>query len=485
MNRTQGIWLVVIVAVLGVATVCAQDDSTQQPPDNSGQPVNTPPQGAYGQGTTQPQVSQFPPLSSLDAASLEPNVASRSFLQPDFRVAELVDTNASNSLGHNTGATRAVTHLQGSIDLQRLWSRYATSLAYVGDGAIYPAGNVSDTQAHQAYLDQRVMWRTGLLQFRDVASYLPEGSFGSGAFGGVGGVGGLGGLGGGGIVGGLGGTFNFFGSGNLSSVGTVPSFSNVSIMDVQQNLTPRTAVTAAGGYGWTHFTQASTPPLVDTRQVTGQAGVNHQLNRRSSVAVSYIFADIKFPHAGAGSFDSHTVHLLYGYQISGRMDLVLGAGPQYVKFNNPAFTAGNRVSVSGIASLRYRFPRTSVSLTYSRFVNGGSGFFAGSITNLFRATMNRPLSRRWTFYGDLGYSLNNRLQNIGNSVTATNFHSAYAGARLSRILSRTFTAYALYQFNDLWFDTAFCSAGAPCTRISTRNIAGVGLDWHPHAIRLD
>jgi hypothetical protein len=486
MNRKQGFAAVAMMVMLMGALVWAQNDAQQQPPDNTQQPTNTPPPGAYGQSPTSPQVSQFPPLSSLDAASLEPNIAARSFLQPDLRVAEYIDTNATNSLGHNTGSTVALTHVQGSVDLQRFWSRYATSLAYVGDGALYWNSKATDTQAHQLYLDQRVLWRTGVLQFRDVASYLPEGAFGSGAFGGSGAVGGLGGLGGGGIVGGLGGAFNFFGGSTLSSVGQVPSFGNVAIIDLQQNLSPRTAFTAAGGYGLTHFTQRSVfGQLVNSRQATGQAGFNYLLNRRNSVAIQYIFGDFAFPRAGAGGFTTHIVHLLYGYQISGRMDLILGGGPQYIRFNSPLFTSSNRVSASGQASLRYRFQRASVSVGYSRFVNGGSGFFSGSVTNLVRATLNRPFSRKWNFFADVGYSLSDRLQSAGNAVSATTFHSGYAGVRLSRTLSRTLTAYGTYQFNDLWFNTAFCGTASTCNRTSTRSIGGVGLDWHPHAIRLD
>ena len=41
-----------------------------------------------------------------------------------------------------------------------------------------------------------------------------------------------------------------------------------------------------------------------------------------------------------------------------------------------------------------------------------------------------------------------------------------------------------YQFNDLMFDTSFCTV-APCNRTSQRHVALIGVDWHPHPIRLD
>jgi hypothetical protein len=44
-----------------------------------------------------------------------------------------------------------------------------------------------------------------------------------------------------------------------------------------------------------------------------------------------------------------------------------------------------------------------------------------------------------------------------------------------------------YQFHELWFDRGFCggASSSPCNHISSRHVAGVGLSWHPHAIRLD
>jgi hypothetical protein len=493
--RQLDVLRVVLVLMFLITAAWGQNDAGQQPADTSQQPSDngqqsTSPVPAYGQSTTTPQVSPFPPLSGLDEPALEPNIAPRSFLQPDFRVTEVVDTNSSNQLGRTP--IFAVTHLQGSADLLRLWSRYATSLAYVGNGSLYANRNVSDSQAHQFYLAQRVLWRTGSLQVRDAFSYLPEGNFGSGAFGGSGAVGGMGGLGGGGIggFGGGGGGINLFGGSTLGSVGQVPRIGNVVDLDVQQSLSPRSTITAAGAYGLTHFTRSGAPStlngqLIDARQTTGVFGYNYSINRRNTVAVSYLHGDFTFPRAGTGSFSTDVIHLLYGYQISGRMSLTLGGGPQYIRFSNQALSPGSRLTFSARASVRYQFPKTGFSLSYNRYVSGGSGLFAGAETDLAQLTATHPISRQYTFYADLGYSHNKRLQSAASGVPGTAFNSGFAGLRLSRTFSRTLTGFAIYQFHTVWFDSSFCTTGASCSRTLNRNLAGIGLDWHPHAIRLD
>lgn len=474
----------------------AQNDPNQQPPDatqqsvDNGQPQSSTPVPAYGQSASTPQVAPFPPLSGLDEAALEPSIAPRSFLQPDFRITEVVDTNSTNQLGHSP--VFAVTHLQGSMDLLRLWSRYASSIAYVGNGSFYANRNVANAQAHQLYLAQRVLWRTGSLQVRDAFSYLPEGTFGSGSFGGSGAIGGLGGMGGGGIggFGGGGGGLNLFGGSTLAAVGQVPRIGNVADLDVRQSLSPRSTVTAAAAYGLTHFTSNSAPAtfngqLIDTRQITGQLGYDYALNRRNTLAVSYLYGDFTFPSAGTGSFQTHVIHLLYGYQISGRMSLVLGGGPQYLIFSNHTLAGNNRLTFSARAGLRYRFPKTSIGVNYNRYVSGGSGFFAGSETDLFGLSITRPISRTYNFLVDAGYTHNKRLQAALTGTPGTSFNSGYAGFRISRTFSRTIAGYAIFQYHDVWFDSSFCTNGTTCARTSNRALLGVGVDWHPHAIRLD
>lgn len=492
--------LMILLLVLG--TCWAQSDSGQQPSDSGQQPTATPPP-AFGQEPPAPQPSQFPPLSGLDEASLEPNIAARSFLVPAFVISEQADSNVSNRLNKKGGNSfRSVTRVIGSLGVQRLWSHYQVGLDYLGGGAFYTSPGARrdrNSQMHRLQLDSRWLWRRGILQFRDSASYLPEGAFGNSSFGGVGGLGlggtggglgggglGDGGLGGGGLGGGsFGSRFNFFGSGLFGTLGTTPRFSNLSVVDLQESLSPRSTFTLAGGYNFVHFTQNTGGLLLDSQQATAQAGYDYALNRRNTLAVAYGYQHFRFPSVGGGTFYTHVVHFLYGHQISGRMDLVLGAGPQLAHLSSPVRGTSSRVAASGRASLRYRFPKTSLALSYDRFESAGSGFFAGATSDVVHFSVHRPMGRRWDILGDLGYSHSKREQQITTGVNARTFQYGYAGGRLDRMMSRSVRAFVFYQFNDLAFDRSFCGTAINCSHTSTRHVAGIGLTWHPRAIRLD
>jgi hypothetical protein len=476
--------LLALLLLCAVGVVSAQDDSTQAPADTAQQPATTPPP-AFGQEPTPPPVSQAPPLTSLDEASLEPNLAARSFLAPDITVSEFADTNATSSLGGRR-TWNGVTHLQGSLALQRLWSRYETTLQYAAGGTFYN-NNVSATQVHHLYFNQRFLWRTGSFQIRDTASYLPEGSFGFGSFGGssLAGGGGFGGSSFGGGVGGIGG-FPGLGGSTFGGVGNIPRLHNLAMAEIQETLSPRSSITLAGGYGLLHFTH-NAPGLIDSRQVNGQAGYNYTISRRSTIGTMYMYRDFSFPNQGGGSFQTHMVHLVYGYQLTGRMSLTLSGGPQFIRFATPVNGSRHNITGSGRALLKYRFSeRTSMSLDYNHFTSSGSGFFAGAETDLVRLNATRQMGRLWTLTADLGYTHNRRLQPSSAGADAVSYNSGYGGLRISRILRRTLSAYAFYRYNDLVFSNSVCIAGTSnCGHSSNRNIVGLGLDWHPQPIRID
>ena len=476
---------ILVTAIL----LCAVASAQQTPAEQPSQPSTTPPPAAFGQEPTGPPISQAPPLTGLDEAALEPNIAARSFLAPTLSVAEFADTNAANTLGGKRSWT-GVSHIQGSLSLLRLWSRYQTEANYVGGATIFDR-SLSVTQVHRLYLDQRFLWRTGLLHVRDTATYLPEGSFGFGGFGGNGGGAGMGGSGGGGggIFGsggsGGGGEFPGFGGSTFGGVGNIPRLTNTAIVDVQQQLNPRSALTFAGGYGILHFTNAA-PTLIDSRQISGQVGYNYSVSRRSTLATMYGYRSFSFPDQTGGMFQTHVIHLLYGYQLSGRFSLLLSGGPQLIRFSNPVNGSNQRISGSGRATLRYQFERASLSLNYDHFTSSGSGFFSGAETDYVRLNGSRQMSRLWTLFADVGYSHNRRLQQSLLGTDARSFNSGYGGVRVSRILGRTVSAYAFYRFNELAFSNSVCVAdAATCGRVSNRNIAGLGLEWHPRPMRLD
>jgi hypothetical protein len=453
-------YLITLVGVLLLgATAWAQDPGQEPPPPPTPAP-------AFGQEPTVPQVTQAPPVTSLDEASLEPAIAARSFLQPGVHVNESVNSN----LGQ--GGTVAITRLLGSLDLTRLWSRYTFVASYIGGASLYSDSLGQPTQIHAMAAAQRYAWRTGQLQVRDSLTYLPEGSFGFSGFGGAGGSGSGGGVAGGG----------FGGGSSFGTLGQNPRLTNAS------------SVTLAGGYTFTDFTDTTQPGTINSRQVSGQAGYSRVLNHFDQIGLEYGYQQFQFPIQNAGTIDSHTVQGLYEHQISGRMDLILGAGPQVVVIRTPTIIIPNptppppqlitpantatRISVSARASLRYRFPRDSVALNYNRHTTAGSGIQLGSQTDDLRFTYQHPLNRLWTSNLDVGYSYHSALQLAVNPrALGGTYQAAFGGGGLTRRLGRYFTMQLHYQYDYLSFSGK--------TNSGNRHVGDFTLSWRPNPIRLD
>ncbi|MCU1304252.1 MAG: hypothetical protein JWQ87_4536 [Candidatus Sulfotelmatobacter sp.] len=488
------------------------------------EPAAPPPAPAFGQESPAPTVSENPPISGIDQPGLEPHAAPESFLLPGLHFSESVDSNVSNTLG--TSNVSPVTRGLGSLTLQKLWKNYAVAMDYIGGVVYYDRTGVGLQQLHQFDIDNRISWKRGQLALRDSFSYLPEGTFGFQAYGGSGAynssIGGTGSS----MLGAsaFGGQTSSFYGGSGVSVGEVPRLTNLALADVVENLTPKSSVTLTAGYGIVHFygnlTSVTGAPanvsFIGSSEETVQFGYDRTLNPKDQIAFSYGYQGFTFSTVGT-AMHSHVLQAMYGHRISGRMDFTISAGPQFTHISDVATVctffgfpvnvpttdclalggtfvvfpqSSNQISAAGRVSLRYRFPKTSVSLEYSRFNTSGSGLFAGSRSDTAVANAQRPLTRIWDVFGDVGYSRNSRLQAGGSSVAANNFSYIYAGVGLHRQFGRTLKGYVSYQFNDLSFDSA-CPVPATavssgtCSNRSQRHVGSIGLDWTPRPIRLD
>lgn len=503
--NTRSIILSLALALLPCSLVWAQDNQSTPPPAASGE-----------LSTSEASLSDNPPISAIDQPNLEPHSAPESYLLPGLHFSESIESNVANS-SNGSGIT-PVTRGLGSLTLQKIWKTDEMAMDYIGGVADYANNNIGLEQLQQFDIDNRISWRRGQLAIRDSFSYLPEGNFGFGAYGGGGaynaGFGGLGaGLLGAGAFGGQSSAF-LGGNGLGISLGLVPRITNLGLVDVIQDLTPKSSVTFIAGYGLVHFDGSvvvENPlagPLeenlnfIGSSEYTGQVAYNRQLNPRNQVAISYGYQDFNFTTAGT-AFHSQVVQLMYGHRISGRMDFLISAGPQITRINQqecaiptipasscaefgaPVTSVGvTNLGAAGRVSLRYKFPRTSLAASYQRYDTNGSGIFAGAETNIAQADIARPLSRIWDLFADVGYSKNSELQVPGTTVNATSFSYEFAGIGLHRQFGRSLRGFVSYQFNNLRFNTA-CPVGTACNNLSHNQVGSIGLDWTPRPIRLD
>jgi len=493
-------WAVVVVLGLGLRTVGqtsagASDNSSQQ---------GTPPVPAYGQANPSVMSGQNPPISALDAPSLEPNLQPRSMLVGGVVASESLDTNVNQTPGASTDF-HSVTRLFGGLTMQRVWERYNFGAAYIGGAGFYPSASPLVRNIQEVQAQQSVLWKTGQATIRDSFSYLPEGSFGAGAYGGASGFQlGLGGLDQyGGLTGGsLGGHYGIVGAGQFGSLGQSPRINNVAIVDVIEELTPRSAITAAGSFGVIHFTDSNPDGFINSNQFGGDVGYNYALTLHDQVGAAYGFRAFRYPSGiGASGVDSHVFQGLYGHRISGRMDFIVGAGPQVTIIHGTSTTtegqstgSSTRVTASARASLRYRFQRAEASVSYLRIDTTGSGFFAGAEADIVRLSGSYEIARRWHARVDAGYSHNDRLQSLPavpgqpTGVNAGAFDYIFAGAGLEREFNRNLAAFVSYQFNTQVFSDLQCNGlgnSQSCNNRTSRQVVQFGASWHFRPIRLD
>lgn len=473
---------VCVLLWLTVSTMAAWGQTAAgQTPDDTQR--NAPP-AAFGQETPPMVVNDNPPISGLDQPSLEPNIQPRSMLLGGIEASESLDSNIGSDA---RPALHSVTRGLGGLTMQRLWSRYQLAAAYVGGVGYYNRAGDGLKQIQELQAQQTVLWRTGQLSMRDSFSYLPEGAFGYGSYGGSGGFQlGLGGLGEGqGMLGsGFGGQYGILGSGQFGSLGQSPRITNVAMLDAVQGLSPRSSLTAAGSYGLVHFTEGS-QGFINSQQAGAQVGYNYSLNRKNQIALSYGIQSFHFPAlVGADNITSHVVQAMYGHRVSGRMDFVIGAGPQWTRIQDPLSGNSSRLTIAGRFTLRYRFRQMFTALSFERFDTNGSGFFAGAQSNIAQLQASRPLGRRYTAQANIGFAHNQRLQSSLLGVASTSYNYGFAGFAVRRQFGYNWGSFLGYQWNDQIFDTCPV-AGPSCNRISVRHVLTVGVDWHFRPIRID
>lgn len=482
MKIHQTIWLLVGLALTAVVLQAQQTDPGQAPSNSQQQ---TAPPAAFGQDNPPVLVNDNPPISGLDQPSLEPGVQPRSMLLGGLEVSESIDSNIGSDA---RPAWRGVTRGLGGLTMQKLWSRYQLAAAYVGGAGFYNANGRGFQQLHDLQAQQTMLWRRGQFTLRDSFSYLPEGSFGLGSYGGAGGFQlGLGGIGTGmGMLGSsFGGNYGALGSEQVGTLGQSPRLSNVTVADVVETLTPRSSITVVGSYGVVHFTD-NTQDFINSRQAGAQVGYNYTLGPKDQIAVTYGYQSFRFPGSvGADNINSHVAQLLYGHRVSGRMDLVIGGGPQWTLIEDPLTGTTSRLSGSGRATLRYKFRRVYTALSYERYDTSGSGFFAGAQSDIVRASITRPIGRHYEARADLGFARNRRLQLAALGVNANSFDYLFAGFALRRQFGYNWGAFLGYQWNDQILDSSFCTPGVFCNRIAVRHVVTFGVDWHFRPIRID
>jgi len=183
---------------------------------------------------------------------------------------------------------------------------------------------------------------------------------------------------------------------------------------------------------------------VNSSMVMGSVGPTYRIDARSSASANVVYSYTNDTYLGQSyPFESEGVTLEYQRQLTRFFSMNVAAGPQ--RTFGSGSTSGlipSNITVVANAGLTYSRRTTTASVFFSRATNAGSGVVLGALTNAIGGTVREQFSRNWQGALTASYAQSTSLAVIGGY--AQDYHSTYAGAQVSRRLSRSFSAYLSY-----------------------------------------
>jgi len=404
------------------------------------------------------------PLTGVQNPTLGTPGIRHSYWLPGFQYANTVRSSARNqatALDWNT--TSLVT---GNLSVLETWSRAQLAVNYSGGASISSDSAQGNSQFQQLGLIEMFDWGRWQLHFLDQFSYLPETQFGFGAgtalsIPGVAGP----------LAPPLPGLQSSYVPNQSVFTTFGPRYSNAFATQVAYTVSPRGSITAAGTYGILRFVEAGN---IESNNVNLNIGYDYVLTSADTLGVQYRFSSYRYL-GNPQAINDQVVQFMYGHKISGRIALQLFGGPGVTTLRVPIDNSTNRVSGSGGASLTYALNRGSMALSYDHGISGGSGVFAGAITDQLQFSLARQLSREWAASLNVGYSRNGSVVSPASSQI---YNSWYLGGGLSRPFGRNADFTIGYTAQIQASNQAVCAAGTCSTNFTLHQIT-LGLRWHP------
>jgi hypothetical protein len=368
---------------------------------------------------------------------------------PRFQILQTMDTNPGLQTGGDS--LQGITYLSGGIAMSRRYRHQQMGLQYTGGGSFYSQATQLNNSFHEFNASlQNSSGRTSWALSQHF-SYLPDSP---------------GGFGGSPVLGVDPSILSLRPElmGNQSVFNRITRTNATSAAEIRLPRGARSSITLSGSYGLLRF---DGPGAVDSDQGGLSVSYDRRLNRRSSLGINYKGSVVRFVGT-SGLMDSHSFILGYTHQITGRMSLEAGGGPQIT--NPHDIGISNRIiSATLHSNLNYRLNRTGVGLNYSRSVTGGAGAFGGSFSDQVTFNASRPLSRTADGRIEVGYSRNADLTN------ANHYSSWLAGANINRRMGRTVSLFLDYK---MYYQSFTASTASPL-----RHVLGLGFSWEGMPIR--
>lgn len=467
-QRVIGLMVALALCVPGALMAQQKDkDPRVNPPIMpAGESTSRAPEGAMAPGAPAPAPASRPdqtPLTGAEILSLGTFDGGRTYLLPSFSVTTGSEWHA--------GDYQFRGNVRGGITLHRDTGYSKMSLAYT-TGAIFGGLQSSNfqSQAHSLAFTQNLQFRRWSLMIADSFSYLPESSFGFDTFSGIGrpNIGAVPNW-----------NVGFGGQQNLDPTfipdqtihtGDARRYSNTIIGQATVQLSPRWSLTGAGSFGILRFVDEG---FVESDNSAVRVGLNYMLNARDTLGFSYSSNMIRF--STDADINSHMLQFLYGRRITGRLALRVGAGPSFLRSDDPLAGKERRASWNASSFLTYSLGQSTYGFGYTYQTTNGSGVQVGAQTHALHFMGARQISRLWTLSGNAGYAHNSGLLALNSGNLHRSFNTWFAGADLGRPLGRYSRLSFRYQVTR---QTVSCPPTAlSCVGQGLRHQFGVNIDF--------
>lgn len=206
---------------------------------------------------------------------------------------------------------------------------------------------------------------------------------------------------------------------------------------------------------------------LDTGTAGANGGLNYRFSARDSILGDYRFSKFTYPAFGF-SFFTHSVFFGFERRWNRSISTDISVGPQWTSSSSPTLVPSSH-GVAVNSTLTYQKGFSTFATTYSRGVNGGSGYLIGSETDMATANYARQFGQAVSLGFNVSYMRTAGL--VNNGITTSKYGGAEATRRLGRFLS-VFANYSLMSQSS--------SSTLPGNTLGqTVQILGFGIGYSP------
>jgi hypothetical protein len=483
MKLQKTVWSLAIALVLCVTAIRAQDqkeDPRSVTPVSPIPPMDSGGSNGFGKKPVPAArgVSSAYDLRPSDSAQVEPDTNtlsgaelfgvgslqhSRNVFDPAVSFSALGQSGATGAVGQST--LQAVTMFNGSLNFNRIWSRYHLTATYNGGETLYQ-GPLPNRSFHNLVVAQEIDWERWRLHLRDDFTAAPGASFGGTGMGGPGLVGQFSSI--------FGASLNNIGQGFAPSetiqTGQAMRYRNTVLGEAEYSFNRRSAFTFVGSYGILHFTDVG---YFSSRSINAQAGYDYLLDPKNSIAILANYGKIDYTGTTISIAD-YMAAFAFGRKITGRLAFQAAGGPEQIRVAGMANGNFPIWTWSVNSALTYERRRSGFSLGFVRGLTGGSGVFLGATSNTFSGSLHHQFTRSWSGAVNSGYAFNRSLVPVGTATAS--FNTWFIGANIGRQLGR----HARIGFNyglQKQYNPVVCPVTS-CGVTGFQQTFGMTVNWH-------